>query len=138
MTPTEASSKKNDAKVWRNLYHEGDTEVITPKFSIGDKVRITKKKGTFEKGYTPRWTEEVFTVSRIQYTDPPTYNITDFNDEEIHGTFYEQELQKTTQDTCIFSIEKVIRKRGEKALVKWLGYSESFNSWVDSEDLITL
>ena len=75
-------------------------------------------------------------MSQIQYTDPPTYKITDYNDEEIHGTFYEQELQKTTQD--IFRIEKVIRKRGEKALVNWLVYPESFNSWVDSEDLMTL
>ena len=54
MTPTEASSKKNEAKVWRNLYHADMREDIAPKFSIGVKVRITKKKGTFEKGYTPR------------------------------------------------------------------------------------
>ncbi|XP_065665405.1 uncharacterized protein LOC136086839 [Hydra vulgaris] len=66
-------------------------------FSIGDRVRITKKKTTFEKGYTPRWTEEVFTVSKIQFTDPPTYKLTDDNGEEIQGTFYEQELQKTDQ-----------------------------------------
>ncbi|XP_065660468.1 uncharacterized protein LOC136084386 [Hydra vulgaris] len=65
---------------------------IQPKFSIGDKVRITKKKGAFEKGYTPRWTEEVFTVSQVQCTDPPTYKITDYNGEKIQGTFYEQEL----------------------------------------------
>ena len=57
MTPTEASSKRNEAKVWRNLYPEDFREDIVPKFSIGDKVRITKKKGAFEKGYTPRWTE---------------------------------------------------------------------------------
>src|SRR6218665_2409317 len=135
MTPTEASLKKNEAKVGRHLYPEDLRENIVPKFSIGDKVRITKKKGSFEKGYTSRWTEEVFTVSRIQYTDPPTYKITDYNDEEIQGTFYEQQLQKTTQD--IFRIERVIRKRGEKALVKWLRYPQSFNSWVDTEDIIT-
>jgi hypothetical protein len=58
-----------------------------PKFSIGDKVRITKNKTTFEKGYTPRWTEEIFTVSTIQYTDPITYKITDMNGEKIQGTF---------------------------------------------------
>ncbi len=105
MTPTEASSKKNEAKVWRNLYPADMREDIAPKFSIGVKVRITKKKCTFEKGYTPRWTEEVFTVSVIQYTYPPAYKITDSNGEEIQGTFYEKELQKTTQDT--FRIEKV-------------------------------
>ncbi|XP_065675829.1 uncharacterized protein LOC136092036 [Hydra vulgaris] len=87
---------------------------------------LDEMKTTFEKGYTPRWTEEVFTISQIQYTDPPTYKITDNNGEkEIQGTFYEQELQKTNQE--IFRIEKVIRKLKKKSLVKWYGYPESFN-----------
>jgi len=55
------------------------------KFKTGDKVRILKKKGLFEKGFTPNWTEEVFTVSKIQKTNPVTYKITDLNDEEIQG-----------------------------------------------------
>ena len=75
-------------------------------------MRITKKKNIFEKGYTPRWTEEVFTISRFQYTDPPTYKIVDFNGEEVQGTFYEQELQKTSQE--IYRIEKVIKKNGNR------------------------
>ena len=107
-----------------------------PKFKVGDKVRITRKKGIFEKGYTTRWTEEVFTVSKIQHTDPITYKIVDENNEEIQGTFYEQELQKTTQE--MFRIEKVLRRKGNKSLVKWLGYPDSFNSWVDNSDLVKL
>ena len=70
---------------------------MAPKFSIGDNFRITKKKKTFEKGYTQRRTEEVFIISKIQLTIPVTYKITDNNGEEIQGSFYEQELQKTTQ-----------------------------------------
>jgi len=58
------------------------------------------------------------------------------NGEEIQGTFYEQELQKTSQD--VFRIEKVIRRRGNKSLVEWLGYPDSFNSWVDNKDLLKL
>jgi hypothetical protein len=107
-----------------------------PKFAVGDRVRITKKKGLFEKGFTPRWSEEVFIVSQIQYTDPTTYKITDNNGEEIEGTFYQQELQKTSQE--IFRIEKIIRKRGNKSLVKWLGYSDTFNSWIDNTSIIGL
>ena len=133
MTPTKASMKVNEKTVFMNLYGAEILEPITPRFSIGDKVRITKKKNIFEKGYTPNWTEEVFTVSQVQYTVPPTYKITDYNGEEIQGSFYEQELQKSTQE--IFRIEKIIKKRGKKSLVKWLGYPESFNSWVDNEDL---
>ena len=138
MSPKNASMKKNKTIVWRNLnsINNLNSEPIKPKFSVGDKVRITKKKTTFEKGYTPRWTEEVFTVTQIQYTDPPTYKISDYNGEEIQGTFYEQELQKTTQE--IYRIEKIIRKRGNKSFVKWLGYPESFNSWVDNKTLMTL
>ena len=75
-------------------------------------------------------------MTKILYTDPPTYKISDYNGEEIQGTFYEQELQKTTQE--IFRIEKIIRKRGNKSFVKWLGYPESFNSWVDNKTLMTL
>ncbi|XP_065664457.1 uncharacterized protein LOC136086111 [Hydra vulgaris] len=82
----EASNKKNENKVWFNLNGKIKSNPIQPKFSIGDKVRIIKKKGAFEKGYTPRWTEEVFTVSQVQYTDPPTYKITDYNGEEIQAT----------------------------------------------------
>ena len=60
MTPKEASRKINENNVWRNLYPEFSGKTLTPKFSIDDNVRITKKKKTFDKGYTQRWTEEVF------------------------------------------------------------------------------
>lgn len=136
MTPVEASKKKNENAVYRNLYGDIDSSKVNPKFSVGDKVRISKKKQLFEKGYTPRWTEEVFTISEIQFTRPPTYKITDYNDEEIQGTFYELELQKTSQE--VYRIEKVIRKKGAKALVKWFGYPTSFNSWVDISSLTKL
>ena len=143
MTPLEASDKKNKNRVWLNLngskgsnLNGKATNPVKPKFSVGDKVRITKKKKVFEKGYTPRWTEEVFTVFQVQYTDPPTYKISDHHGEEIQGTFYEQEMQKTNQD--IFRIEKVIRKQKNKSFVKWYGYPDSFNSWVDNKELISL
>jgi len=72
MTPTEASKTENENQVWRNLYGDySPPERKAPKFSIDDNVRITKKKSIFEKGCTPRWTEEVFfTVSEVRYTDP--------------------------------------------------------------------
>ena len=78
-------------------------------FSIRDNVRITKKKTIFDKGYTERWTEEVFKISKIQLTIPVTYKITDYNGEDIQVSFYEQELQKSKLD--IFRIEKIIRQQ---------------------------
>ena len=95
MTPKEASRKENANKVWRNLYPEFGGNTMSVKFSIGDNVRITKKKKAFDKGYTQRWTEEIFTISKFQLTIPVTYNIIYYNAEEIQGSFYDQELQKT-------------------------------------------
>ena len=139
MTPMQASLPENEAQVYLNLYDDvihDTSEWPKPKFAVGDKVRITKKKRTFEKGYFPNWTEEIFTISTIQNTSPITYKISDMNGEEITGTFYEQELQKSTQDT--FRIEKVLKTKGDKLFVKWLGYPESFNSWVNEKDLIQI
>ena len=68
-----------------------------PKFKVGDHVRISKYKNIFAKGYTPNWSEEVFIVSKIKSTVPWTYAINDLKSEEIIGTFYEKELQKTSQ-----------------------------------------
>jgi len=95
MTPVEASKKSDESKVFSNLYVKDIySKISKPKLKLGDTVRITKKKSIFDKGYTPRWTEEIFTISQVQHTDPPTYKITDTNGEEIQGSFYEQELQK--------------------------------------------
>ena len=65
-----------------------------------------------------------------------TYKITDYNGEEIQGSFYEQELQKTSQGT--FRIEKVLKREGYKSLVKWIGYPKSFNSWIDTKAMVKL
>ena len=82
--------------------------------------------------------EEIFVIREIQYTNPITYLLNDLDGEEIKGSFYEQELQKTDQE--IFRIEKIIRKDNKKkmALVKWRGYPEKFNSWVKMEDVVNL
>ena len=137
MTLVKASKKENELTVWRNLHPEHlEIRDINPKFSVGDKVRISKKKKTFEKGYTTRWTEEIFTIFEVKLTSPPTYKIVDLNGEEIKGTFYEPELQKTSQE--LFRIEKVIKRGKNKSLVKWKGYSDDFNSWVDKKDIVNI
>ena len=65
-----------------------------------------------------------------------TFVISDLNGEEIVGSFYEKELQKTNQKE--FRIEKVITKKGNKFHAKWKGYNNSFNSWIDKKDLVKL
>ena len=104
-----------------------------PKFKVGDHVRISRYKNIFSKGYTPNWSEEVFVIKIIKNTVPWTYVIDDLNGEEITGTFYEKELQKIDQQE--FRTEKVIKKKGDKLYVKWKGYDNSFNNWIDKKDL---
>ena len=82
----------------------------------------------------PNWSEEVFINSKIKNTVPWAYVINDLNSEEIIGTFYEKELQKTIKKE--FTIEKILKKKGDKLYVKWKGYDNSFNSWTDKKDLV--
>ena len=81
----------------------------------------------------PNWSEEVFVVRKIKNTFPWTYIINNLNDEEITGTFYEKELQRTNQQE--FRTEKVIKRKGYKLYVKWKGYNNSFNKWINKKYL---
>ena len=105
-----------------------------PKFKVGDHIRISKYKSIFPKGYTPNWSEEVFVMKKVKNRVPWTYVINDLNGEEIIWTFYEKELQKANQQE--FRIEKVIKRHVDKLYVKWKGYDNSFNSWIDKKDLV--
>ena len=109
-----------------------------PKFKVGDRVRITKKKNIFEKDFTANWKDEVFIISEVKYTKPPTYKIKDERGEELGGSFYEPELQQSKVNT--YRIEKTLRKRtlknGQKQeYVKWRGYDNSHNQWINVEDI---
>ena len=76
LTPSDARSPANYQPVHNALYAKVNARKATsPKFYVGDKLRITRKKGTFEKGFTRNWTEEVFTISSVKATNPPTYTI---------------------------------------------------------------
>ena len=108
LTPSNARNPSNYQGMHNALY--GNVRKATsPKFHVGDKVCITRKKGTFEKGFTPNWTEELFTINSVKATNPPTYTLKDQLGEPVRGSFYEQELQLSVQE--IFRIELVLRKK---------------------------
>ena len=132
LTPSDARNPSNYQHVHNALYANA-RKAISPKFHVGDKVRITRKKGTFEKGFTLNWTEEVFTINSVKATNPPTYTIKDQLGEPVRGSIYEQELQLSVHET--FRIERVIRKKKSQVYAKWKGFSNAFNSWVPVADL---
>ena len=82
--------KDNNKRVYIDEHNEKDS-----RFKVGDRVRISKFKNIFAKGYTPNWSKEIFIVDKINDTVPYTYNIKGVNHEEIIGSFYDRELQKT-------------------------------------------
>ena len=101
-----------------------------PKFKVGDHVRTSKYKNIFAKGYAPNWSEEVFVVNKIENTVPWTYIVSDLSGEEITRSFYEKDLQKSSQKK--FRIENLLKRTGDKLYVKWKGYD---NRWIDKKDL---
>ncbi|XP_033642417.1 uncharacterized protein LOC117302552 [Asterias rubens] len=135
-TPTSVSPA-NSEEVWHTLYGIPDSKdsiVTSFKFNLGDTVRISMAARTFSKGYLPNWTTELFTVSNRTPRNPPVYKLTDYNGEELKGTFYKQELQRVDKNDEMYEVEKVLRTRKRRGaleyFVKWLGYPDKFNSWV--------
>ena len=81
---------RDNKRVYIDEHNEKDS-----RFKVGDRVRISKFKTKFAEGYTPTWSKEIFIVDKINDTVPYTYNLKDLNDEEIIGSFYDRELQRT-------------------------------------------
>ena len=136
MKPIEVN-KSNEKNIKENIYTYDKISKI-PKFKINNLVRISlKRRDLFDKASSNiKWSEELFKIHSINKSNVITYKIKDLNDEIIDGIFYEKELQKTKNTSQVYIIEKIIRKNKNKYLVKWRGYSNDFNSWVDKDDII--
>ena len=81
---------EDNKRVYIHEHNEKDSRL-----KVGDRVRISRYKNTFAKGYTPDWSKEIFIVDKINDTVPYMYNLKDLNDEEIIGRFCDRELQKS-------------------------------------------
>lgn len=134
-------TSQNSHSVWHVLY-DAPTAAPPPakkaKFKPGDRVRISKARRKFlDKGYKANWSEELFTVvGQRPGITPRVYQLRDDAGEPIKGSFYEPELQRV-RDKEIYLIEKVLKRRGNKVLVRWTGYPPSFDSWIEREALVT-
>ena len=94
MRPVDVS-KKNEKEVFENLYGDWTGKIVPPKFRIGDKVRVSRYKSTFAKGYEMSFHTEIYTIYKVFRGSPTVYKLIDEKDgETIFGRFYEWELQK--------------------------------------------
>lgn len=108
------------------------------KFKVGDYVRLSKYRILFDKSYTPNWTTEIFKIRKVQYnTDPITYLLSDYNNQEIKGSVYPEELQLVIHPD-VYLVETFLRRNKKKGevYVKWLGFGPEHNSWVSEKDVI--
>src|SRR5215470_12474007 len=151
LTPEEASHPKNFEQQWEHQNHDllesrGKIKPIEhshldTKFKVGDMVRISRSKTSFNKGYLPNWSEEVFTVAKIIYRRPVVYQLVDLEEKEIGGVFYNPELQLVKgYDKDLLKVNvlrrKTDKKTGEKqALIHYRGYPETSTKWIAERDL---
>ena len=135
MAPTSVNFK-NERVVRQKLFHK-HPEKPKLRFDTGRRVRISKLK----QAYLPGWSEEIFIISKKCPTTPVTYAIKDVANEEIKGRFYEPELQLIIKEDNVYDVEKVLkttRRNGKiQYYVKWKGYPDKFNSWIDSCSLVS-
>lgn len=123
-------NKKNEKSLLNSVYnHIKIVEKLPSKFKMGDHVRISKNRAEFEKGYTPNWSNEIFTISKVKLTNPVTYILADGTNQLIQGGFYTEELQKVKHPD-VYLVEKVLKRKGDMVYVKWLGFGTNHNSWI--------
>ena len=133
-------TKTNEREIRSVLYGDLKQKRVTFKLEIGDTVRIATHRMIFRKGYESGWSEELFKIKERVLRHPPVYILEDLNREPLKGSFYEYELQKVRMRDDLFIVNKILRRRKKNGklqyLVSWLGYPDSFNSWVDNlEDI---
>lgn len=133
MTPNEVNSD-NEQELLNTVYGYKRIVGKNSSFKVGDRVRLSRYKHVFEKGYLPSWTTEIFTIDKVQKTDPFTYLLVDFKGDPIQGCVYAEEMQLTKQPN-VYLVEKILRKKENKVYVKWLGFGKEHNSWIDENDV---
>ena len=125
----------NQMKIWREQYYYVKKPNKPSKFNIGDRVRISKYRRVFDHGYLPNWTNEEFIIQSInEKYFPYVYYLKDMRGNIIQGGFYEQELQLVNHE--FYRIERIIQKRGNQSLVKFIGYEEP--EWIPSKNITSM
>ena len=132
--PPAKVNKNNEKRIYNKAYNY-PIQYVKSKFKIGDKVRISKYKGVFTKGYVGSWSTEIFTIRNVSEKYPTTYLLQDYEDKLISGRFYEEELQRVKHPD-VYLVEKILKRNKGKLYVKWLGFDSIHNSWIDASAMV--
>ena len=127
MTPIQVDTEPAKEEI-----KQREINCVKIKFKVSDNVRISTQ--VFTKGYLPNWSTEIFEIIKINKTLPVTYQLQDYTGKPISGCFYPEEIHKTNHPNE-YLVEKIIRRRGNRVFVKWLGFDTRHNSWLKASDL---
>lgn len=143
-------TRENARIAYENIKRRWNNDIIVKrrrkaKYHVGDLVRVSRAKGTFEKGYEAGWSEELFRIHRVlEWRKPLVYELSDLTGEIIDGIFYEQELSRVDKNLQEeeFIVDRVIKSKGrgdnKQLLVSWCGYPSKFNTWIPATSLTQL
>ncbi len=113
------------------------------KYNVGDTVRVSHVRKPFDRGYTEYWSLEMFKIVKCYKRGGiSVYDLVDWYDEPVQGSFYTNQLQGVKADADkLYKIERIVRRKTvnkrSQSLVKWLGWPDKFNSWIDSKTVKT-
>lgn len=127
-------NEENEGEIYRKFY-SSPRPYRAPKFAIGDVVRKSEPLVQFKRSFYPGWSPQIYKIVNINVKYPNVYKLVDYYGKPVLGSFYNEELQRVKHPNY-FLIEKVIRRRGNSQLVKWLGYDET--GWVHDRDFVDI
>lgn len=125
--------KKDEKLIMRKFYSRPREMSHKTKFKIGDCVRISSPPKIFRRAFMPYWSTSLYSIKAINRKIPNVYVLEDHEGNELKRKYYEEELQKTNAKD-IWLVEKIVKRRGKKILVRYLGFSEKYDQWVDAKD----
>ena len=138
LTPMDAEKKENHVKV-REINEKRYSSIKRTKrqkYKVNDLVRISKLPNRFLRSYQPQNQDEIFKVVSIKKSLPKfLYKLQSLSNEDIIGYFYTEELVKVDKSNEIYLVDKILKSKGNKRLVRWKGYGKEHDSWVNARDI---
>lgn len=127
--------KKHEKTLLNTVYNNIKIKLPTD-LKVGDYVRISDITGVFRRGFYPNWSTGIYKIATVKNTNPVTYNLIDFNNKMMKRLFYREELQKTNYPD-VYLVSKIVQRKGNRVLVNWLGFDNSYNTWINYKDIVT-